>query len=142
LKYGSESSIKKLFCYLSSRCIFYSSYRTYDTFEERAGASYGYKIDPMYWNSYNRRRRKVTIAIACLLWCIFGAVAQFTVVFWSTKRTQEYMDQRTELYNRELLDIKNNSKKTGRVKSMESEEDKRLFALYKQQKEDRRREIP
>ena len=52
------------------------------------------------------------------------------------------MDQRTELYNRELLDIKNNSKKTGRVKSMESEEDKRLFALYKQQKEDRRREIP
>ena len=111
-------------------------YRTYETFEERAGESYGYKIDPLYWNKNDRRQGKIKIAILCLIWCIFGAVGQFTLIFWSSKRTQEYFDKKGEVYNRELLDLTKNAMKIRNVESKDTGKDERAFTLYKQQKDD------
>ena len=112
-----------------------SQYKTYDTFEERAGATYGHKIDPLYWDKYDRRQGKRRIAIICLLWCVFGAIAQFAAVFWSTKRSVAYMDQMTAEYNRELLDLKMNAMKTGSIENKEIGDYERRLALYKQQQE-------
>ena len=107
-------------------------YRTYDTFEERAGASYGYRIDP----KFGRRRGKIKIVIICIIWCICGAVCQFTLVLWSSKRSQEYHDRKTAEHNRELLDLRTNTMKIRTLETKESGKDERLFSLYKQQKDD------
>ena len=90
-----------------------SSYRTYDSFERRAGAAYGYKIDPNYWDSYDRRRGKFKIVIACIIWAFFGAFLQISVAVWRTDRDSKHMNAQTAMLNQQLLDMKSAAQKRG-----------------------------
>lgn len=119
----------------------YASYRTYDTFERRAGAAYGYKIDPNYWDSYDRRRGKFKIVIACIIWATFGAILQISVVAWRTDRQSKHMNAQTVMLNQQLLDMKLAAQERGtweeqreQIRNKEGAEYDRLVALYKADK--------
>jgi len=116
----------------------YASYRTYDTFERRAGAAYGYKIDPNYWDSYDRRRGKFKIVIACIIWATFGAFLQISVAVWRTARDSKHMNAQTVMLNQQLLDMKSAAQERGtweeqkkQIRNKEGAEYDRLVALYK-----------
>ena len=110
-------------------------HKTYDNFEERAGAAYGYKVDPLYWDKKGRRAGKVTIVIICAIWCIFGTILQFAFVFSATKRSTNYMDQETAILNREVEHLRMNAIEVGSTKGKDSETYEKFHALQKKHRE-------
>merc|ERR1711894_451187 len=77
----------------------YSSYRTYDTFEERAGAAYGYKVDPLYWK---RNPDKNKILIICIGVIILGSFIHYQIANLTSQNHSQWLDKKTHALNQEL----------------------------------------
>ena len=111
--------------------MYFSRYKSYKTFEERAGAVYGYKVDPDYWNKYDRKSSKKRIAFYCLLWTTFGAFLQITAVNWATNRQVKYLDEQTMMNTKRLEKAQQNALNRKDLKDKENGEFDKLIALYK-----------
>ena len=109
----------------------FSPRRAYNTFEERAEAAYGYKIDHDYWNKDNRREGKYKIAFACLIWTIFGTIIQFAAVHWTTRKQIIHMNQQDLALNKQHDEVQINAQKRGNLKNRDNGEYEKLLALYK-----------
>jgi len=109
--------------------------RAYNTFEERAEAAYGYKIDHDYWNKDNRREGKYKIAFACLIWTIFGTIIQFAAVHWTTRKQIIHMNQQDIALNKQQDEVQINAQKRGNLKNRDNGEYEKLLALYKSDRE-------
>jgi len=108
----------------------YVRYRSYETFEERAGAVYGYKVDPDYWNQYDRKSSKKRIVFYCLLWTTFGAFLQIMFVNWATIRQAKYLDEQTVMNTKLLEKAQKNALNRKNLKDKENGEFDKLIALY------------
>jgi len=64
-----------------------------NTFEERAGKVYGYQVDQNYWNPDSRARKR-RVVFYCIIWTVFGAIVQISMVLWATNRQQNYLKER------------------------------------------------
>jgi len=72
-------------------------YKNYEplgnTFEERAGKVYGYQVDQNYWNADSRARKR-RVVFYCIIWAVFGAIVQISMVTWATNRQQRQDKER------------------------------------------------
>ena len=106
----------------------YSSYRTYDTFEERAGAAYGYKVDPLYWK---RNPDKNKILIICIGVIILGFFIHYQIANLTSQNHSQWLDKKTHALNQELELKRNNAQTRGGMVKGDAEYEK-FLAMYKQ----------
>merc|ERR1711997_50207 len=109
-------------------------YRHYEplgnTFEERAGKVYGYQVDQNYWNADSRARKK-RVVIYCIIWAVFGAIVQITLVRYATKRQQKQDKERHIETTRHLERKQKEALSRPNLKEKENGEYDRLIELYK-----------
>ena len=119
---------------LSSLFLRFRRYKYYEplgnTFEERAGKVYGYQVDPNYWN-HDSRARKKRVVIYCIIWAVFGATVQISLVRYATKRQQKRDKERLIETTRHLERKQKEALNRPNLKEKENGEYDRLIELYK-----------
>ena len=101
-----------------------------NTFEERAGKVYGYQVDQNYWNPDSRARKR-RVVIYCIIWAVFGAFLQISMVFWATNRQNKYLNERHTESTRHLERKQKEALSRPNLKEKENGEYDRLVELYK-----------
>jgi len=104
-----------------------TTYKTYDTFEERAQAAYGYKVDPNYWN---KNRDKYKIAWLCIGIMILGFVIHFQIARLTAVKHAQWLDNNTKNLNNSIEERRANAQKLGSIKKGEDGYNT-LLAKYK-----------
>ena len=119
---------------LSSLLLRFRRYKYYEplgnTFEERAGKVYGYQVDQNYWNADSRARKK-RVVIYCIIWAVFGATVQISLVRYATKRQQKQDKERLIETTRHLERKQKEALSRPNLKEKENGEYDRLIELYK-----------
>ena len=119
---------------LSCLSLHFRRYKYYEplgnTFEERAGKVYGYQVDPNYWNQDSRARKK-RVVIYCIIWAVFGATVQISLVRYATKRQQKRDKERLIETTRHLERKQKEALSRPNLKDKENGEYDRLIELYK-----------
>ena len=105
----------------------HATYKTYDTFEERAQAAYGYKVDPYYWE---KRRDKNKIAFLCIVVMILGFLVHFQIARLTAVKHAQWLDNNTKNLNNSMADRRENAQKLGSIKKGETGYNT-LLAKYK-----------
>lgn len=90
----------------------HATYKSYNTFEERAQAAYGYKVDPDYWTT---RQDKYKIASLCVVFMILGFLIHFQIARLTSLKHGQWLDNNTKILNNSIEDMRENAQKQGNV---------------------------
>ena len=114
----------------------YRQYKSYGTFEERAGAVHGYKVDPNYWD---KNPDKNKIAGLCVLAMILGYFVHYQIAKLSARKHSAWLDSNTTKLSQNLQRRRENAEKRGPLEK--GEEYDRLQAMLKEEVERNKRAV-
>ena len=111
-------------------------YKSYGTFEERAEAVHGYKVDPNYWD---KNPDKNKIAGLCVLAMILGYFVHYQIAKLSARQHSAWLDSNTTKLSQNLQKRRENAEKRGPLEK--GEEYDRLQAMLKEEVERNKRAV-
>ena len=114
----------------------YRQYKSYGTFEERAEAVHGYKVDPNY---YDKNPDKNKIAGLCVLAMILGYFVHYQIAKLSARKHSAWLDSNTTKLSQNLQRRRENAEKRGPLEK--GEEYDRLQAMLKEEVERNKRAV-